>query len=477
MKKSFFIVLVCLLVLFIGNLFAVEVTLLGPKQYIRAEGKPIVYTDNFPGRMGQGALLIRNGTFEGANRASSAIIKVNGQVVCRTNDFNLEVYELEFPVSLEENNTLSVELRSEVGSYLTIEIQQEIVNHEFHRDASIPLPGNVRGVKTGDIRDNGQYRIIAGSHYSGYVYVFKYEGGSYVEEWNEQVTSDDAEILPVAVGDINNDGKNEFLVKEYSRFWGEGNLHVFQWNGVTYHKLLEQDFGRSHLPCVIFDINNDGENELITIDEDGGYYFSVFKYNNSLNSLVKVWSIPAGDAIQISVGDIDGDGNKEAACFLPWSVPGKILIIGHNGSNYTLEAEIDSFPFGLGGGSIADFDGDGKNEIITARYNVAAAEYPIYVVEYEGSSYNIQTIYNATGGMFQINSGDIDGDGLPEASVQLNGPGALLVEFMGSGYHVVQDPYTNGVYSDVADTDMDGRTEIIGAVWYGIQIVSDISIF
>jgi hypothetical protein len=105
----------------------VEVTLLGPKQYIRTNGKPNIYTNTFPGRVGQGKLIVKNGEGSGANRISSAIVKINGTQIFGPNDFNQNVYEEELSIALVENNTISVELRSKPGSYLTIEIKQQLV--------------------------------------------------------------------------------------------------------------------------------------------------------------------------------------------------------------------------------------------------------------------------------------------------------------------------------------------------------------
>jgi len=104
----------------------VEVTLLGPKQYIRTNGKPNIYTNTFPGRVGQGKLIVKNGEGSGANRISSAIVKINDTQVLGTQDFNQNVYEIGVATSLMEHNTITVELRSKPGSFLTIQIKEEI---------------------------------------------------------------------------------------------------------------------------------------------------------------------------------------------------------------------------------------------------------------------------------------------------------------------------------------------------------------
>jgi len=124
--KKYILILGFLLVLFISTSFSVEVTLLGAKQYLRTTGSPNVYTDIFPGRDGQGNLIIKNGEADGRNRISSAIIKINGVEIFGTSAFSKKVYNLEAPIALAENNSISVELRSSPGSYLILLIKQEI---------------------------------------------------------------------------------------------------------------------------------------------------------------------------------------------------------------------------------------------------------------------------------------------------------------------------------------------------------------
>jgi hypothetical protein len=105
---------------------SVEVTLLGPKQYTRTSGMPNIYTDTFPGRVGQGKIILRNGGVSRTDRISSAIIKINGIQIFGTSDFTQNVQLLEKTVGLQEENSISVELRSKPGSFINIQIAQEI---------------------------------------------------------------------------------------------------------------------------------------------------------------------------------------------------------------------------------------------------------------------------------------------------------------------------------------------------------------
>jgi hypothetical protein len=126
MKKISIALIAFLLGLLINAALAVEVSLIGPKQYLRTTGAPNVYNDTFPGRYGVGKLIIKNGEKNCKNRVSSALIRINGNQILRPNDFNEQVYYMEIPVSLIANNSISLELRSKPGSYLFVEVKQDV---------------------------------------------------------------------------------------------------------------------------------------------------------------------------------------------------------------------------------------------------------------------------------------------------------------------------------------------------------------
>ena len=130
MKRTILVALVLLLGLFVSTSFAVEVTLLGPKQYSRTTGKPNVYTSTFSGTVCWGRLIITNGDQKGNFRVSSAVVKINDEQIFGPNDFNQKVSELEAQINLLANNTISIELRSAPKSYVTVKVIQKFEDAE-----------------------------------------------------------------------------------------------------------------------------------------------------------------------------------------------------------------------------------------------------------------------------------------------------------------------------------------------------------
>ena len=109
-------VLLCSLFLF-SSASAVDVTVLGPKQYVRTKGGTNSYTDTFRAVSGEGILLIENGNEDDKKTlVSSAEVWVNGERLFGPSDFNKTVFQLEAPVNLTDANSIQIDLNSKPGS-------------------------------------------------------------------------------------------------------------------------------------------------------------------------------------------------------------------------------------------------------------------------------------------------------------------------------------------------------------------------
>jgi catechol 2,3-dioxygenase-like lactoylglutathione lyase family enzyme len=94
--------------------------------YERASGSPSASTDSFFGVAGAGRLIVVNGNdIDLESRVTSAVIMLNGEKVLGPGSFDEEVTEIEIPVDLVADNTISVELRGKPGRFLTVRVKQE----------------------------------------------------------------------------------------------------------------------------------------------------------------------------------------------------------------------------------------------------------------------------------------------------------------------------------------------------------------
>ena len=95
--------------------------------FVRNEGKPVVIERTFDVASTEVPYLLEiiNGTGGPGTRVSSAVIRLNGEVVIDPRRFNQRVAEITEKVNLLSSNSLTVELRSAPGSQLSVIVAQE----------------------------------------------------------------------------------------------------------------------------------------------------------------------------------------------------------------------------------------------------------------------------------------------------------------------------------------------------------------
>ncbi|HWS90118.1 MAG TPA: Ig-like domain-containing protein [Pyrinomonadaceae bacterium] len=109
----------------------VVTSLFGPRKFVRGKGAPFTEVERFtlPADVaGPFTLEVQNGEPGGANRVSSATIKLNGVEIFGQSDFSQNVPTLSREVTLAANNTLEVKLASQPGSFLVINVKGNYVD-------------------------------------------------------------------------------------------------------------------------------------------------------------------------------------------------------------------------------------------------------------------------------------------------------------------------------------------------------------
>lgn len=114
-------VLLCLL---LGQAYGgVSFKAYGPQVYVRSKGAPVTQTTQFSVKNPntQYTLYVVNGASPYAPVAS-AVVSINGAVVLSDKDFNEHPHAISRPLKLGSNNSLSVQLRSDPGGAISVEI-------------------------------------------------------------------------------------------------------------------------------------------------------------------------------------------------------------------------------------------------------------------------------------------------------------------------------------------------------------------
>ena len=101
-----------------------QAAVFGPERYLRESGTPqtIIRTFSVANPSERFTLIVQNGESE-QTRSSSAIVKLNGVIVVGPSDLNRQIGLIKRNVFLQQENTISVELRSTPGSIIIVTIE------------------------------------------------------------------------------------------------------------------------------------------------------------------------------------------------------------------------------------------------------------------------------------------------------------------------------------------------------------------
>lgn len=157
-------VTVCFLMLSLAA--SAEDTVFGPKTYTRTSGAPNTFHESFSisDVNSSFTLIVQNGD-PLRGRISSAKVILNGTEIVGPADFNQQVELIRKTVILRQSNTLTVELRSKPGSFITISVIREpVVSNDFVYVNNNLSDFNTVSAFTADA--NGVLTPIAGSPFA-----------------------------------------------------------------------------------------------------------------------------------------------------------------------------------------------------------------------------------------------------------------------------------------------------------------------
>lgn len=309
----------------------------------------------------------------------------------------------------------------------------------------------------GDVNNDGNIDIfICGSNGTGpyEAKILTNDGeGNFTPTANDMIGTIQGDA---AFGDLDGDGDLDLIVSGYTGIGYNTSLYVNDGEG-NFSLVDDTPFrGTNYASMKFFDIENDGDLDVIISGNDGGAPFTELYVNDGSGTFAMATGTPfRGSQLgAIDIADVDDDGDPD------------VLISGFDGSEEFTELYRNDGTgnFSLDNGSVfmglayssaqfIDFDMDGDEDLIISGYNggTQTRNTLIYTNDGEGVFNQLPSTTLPASQQFGNKAADIDGDSDPDIymSGSTNGGGPNIAALYRNESLTSLGVADNGVFDEM----------------------------
>ncbi len=326
---------------------------------------------------------------------------------------------------------------SNLTVYRNISSSGSITLSSFAAGVTFSLGGSCVGLSIGDIDGDGKLDIAVTKDVASQVALFHNTStiGSISMAARVDIATN-ANPTNVYIQDLDADGKSEVVVVNFL----SSNISVYRNIGsagsITVGSFAAKvDFAVNSNPegIAIGDIDGNGLADVV-VSNRGSANVSVFRNLSSPGTITfagKVDFSTAGNPVGVALADIDGDG---ALDILTANISNSLTVLRNTSSvgSITMASGVNfsagSTPFFAV--AVADFDADGKPDVALSNFSAANAVVLRNTATsgvINAASFSPFLNFTSGAGSYSVAAGDLDGDGRADIVTANNGPSSISV--------------------------------------------------
>ena len=326
-------------------------------------------------------------------------------------------------------------------------------------------------VATADLNGDGKPDVVITNWSSGTVGVLLGNGDGTLQSAVTYNTGG-ANPAAVAIADLNGDGKPDLVITN----WSSGTVGVLLGNGDgTFQAAVTYGSGGSAPESIaVADLNGDGKPDILVANDLSNTVGVLLGNGDGTFQAAVTYGSGGSYADSVAAADVNGDGKPDLVvvnmcssngCYYGSTVG---VLLGNGNGTFQAAVTYGSGGSYAGGVAVADVNGDGKPDVVVTNGGSAGEEGLMGVLLGNGDgTFQTAVTYDAGGeNSWGLAIADVNGDGKPDLLTANNNSGSVSV-LLGNGDGTFQPGLTFGsggalpTSIAVADLNGDGEPDLV----------------